>query len=85
MQEDCIVICIDWEAGASLPNYVRASANTRLVGKKLALLLKNLQKHKGLNLNRVHLIGFSLGAHVSGFTGSELPGLKRITGLDPAG
>lgn len=71
---------MDWEAGATLPNYVRASANTRLIGKQLALLMKNLQNYKGLNLERVHLIGFSLGAHVSGFAGSELPGLRRITG-----
>lgn len=81
MQEDCIVICVDWEAGASLPNYVRAAANTRLIGKQLALLLRGLEEHKKLNLSRVHIIGFSLGAHVSGFAGSELPGLKRITGL----
>ncbi|XP_055298643.1 uncharacterized protein LOC129566587 isoform X2 [Sitodiplosis mosellana] len=83
--EDCIVICVDWEAGASLPNYVRAAANTRLIGKQLSFLMKNLQEHKKLDLNRVHIIGFSLGAHVSGFAGSELPGLRRITGLDPAG
>lgn len=79
--EDCIVICVDWEAGASLPNYVRAAANTRLVGKQLAFLLKGLQEYKGLDLSRVHIIGFSLGAHVSGFAGSDLPGLRRITGL----
>lgn len=81
LQEDCIVICVDWEAGASLPNYVRASANTRLIGKQLALLMKELGTHKKLNLSHVHIIGFSLGAHVSGFAGSELPGLKRITGI----
>ncbi|XP_017869804.1 PREDICTED: uncharacterized protein LOC108618343 [Drosophila arizonae] len=83
--EDCIVICVDWENGATFPNYVRAAANTRLVGKQLAMLLRNLQQHKGLNLMRTHVIGFSLGAHVSGFAGAELPGLSRITGLDPAG
>lgn len=75
------MICVDWEAGATLPNYVRAAANTRLIGKQLAFLMKNLQVHKGLDLSRVHVIGFSLGAHVSGFAGSELPGLRRITGL----
>lgn len=72
---------MDWENGAILPNYVRAAANTRLIGKQLASLMKNLQSHKKLDLNRVHIIGFSLGAHVSGFAGSELPGLRRITGL----
>ncbi|KAM8720381.1 hypothetical protein ACLKA7_006431 [Drosophila subpalustris] len=83
--EDCIVICVDWENGATFPNYVRAAANTRLVGKQLAMLLRHLEQHKGLNLMRTHVIGFSLGAHVSGFAGAEFPGLSRITGLDPAG
>lgn len=52
----------------------------RLIGKQLAILIQNLQKYKGLDLSRVHIIGFSLGAHVSGFAGAELPGLSRITG-----
>lgn len=72
---------MDWEHGATLPNYVRAAANTRLIGKQLALLMKNLQDYKKLELSRVHIIGFSLGAHVSGFAGSELHGLRRITGV----
>lgn len=76
---------MDWENGANLPNYVRAATNTRLVGKQLAMLINNLKEHKGLKLSRTHIIGFSLGAHVSGFAGSELSGLARITGLDPAG
>ncbi|GAB0089134.1 uncharacterized protein DMENIID0001_036270 [Sergentomyia squamirostris] len=83
--EDCIVICVDWEKGASLPNYVKAAANTRLVGKQLAQLLAALEKHRSLQMSRVHIIGFSLGAHVAGFAGADLPGLNRITGLDPAG
>ena len=35
--EDCNVICVDWEAGAVDPNYVRAAVNTRLVGKQVIL------------------------------------------------
>ncbi len=29
------MICVDWENGAALPNYVRAAVNTRLVGKQV--------------------------------------------------
>lgn len=40
LQEECNVVCVDWEGGASMPNYLRAAANTRLVGKQLAMLLQ---------------------------------------------
>lgn len=71
---------MDWEGGATLPNYVRASANARLVGKQVAMLISGLNEKLGLPLNDVHLIGFSLGAHVAGFAGAELKNLSRITG-----
>uniref|UniRef100_A0A182IVH9 Lipase domain-containing protein n=1 Tax=Anopheles atroparvus TaxID=41427 RepID=A0A182IVH9_ANOAO len=86
--ENCTVICVDWENGAKLPNYVRAAANTRLVGRQLALLLRLLRTHNGLRLSRVHLIGFSLGSHVAGFAGAEfstasaVPASRRPSG-DP--
>ena len=37
-QVDCNVICVDWENGAQIPNYVRAAVNTRLVGKQVSPL-----------------------------------------------
>ncbi|EFA09964.1 uncharacterized protein LOC100142416 [Tribolium castaneum] len=83
--EEVNVICVDWEKGAILPNYVKATANTRLVGKQLAMLLRGLVDNNGLSLRTTHLVGFSLGAHVAGFAGAELGNLSRITGLDPAG
>ncbi|XP_030768276.1 uncharacterized protein LOC115891834 isoform X2 [Sitophilus oryzae] len=83
--EEVNTICVDWSNGASLPNYVKASANTRLVGKQLSLLLRGMVDKNGLSLRDTHLIGFSLGAHIAGFAGADLGNLSRITGLDPAG
>ncbi|XP_039295518.1 LOW QUALITY PROTEIN: uncharacterized protein LOC111056619 [Nilaparvata lugens] len=83
--EECNVICVDWEKGATFPNYVRAAANTRLVGKQLSMLIAGLHEKLHLPLHKVHIIGFSLGAHVAGFAGAQLKNISRITGLDPAG
>lgn len=46
-------------------------------GKFMNYLIDN-----GLNLDKVHLIGHSLGAHVSGFCGREIitGKAKRLTG-----
>lgn len=83
---DCNVICVDWSRGAATPNYMRAAANTQLVGRQIAVVIKQLINRYGSVVDQFHLIGFSLGAHVSGFTGKELNGtISRITGLDPAG
>ncbi|XP_031827006.2 uncharacterized protein LOC116424575 [Nomia melanderi] len=78
---ECNIVCVDWGPGSAVPNYVRAAANTRLVGRQLAKLIRSLN----VPLEKVHLIGFSLGAHVAGFAGAELANVSRITGLDPAG
>ncbi|KAJ8960020.1 hypothetical protein NQ318_009456 [Aromia moschata] len=77
--EEVNIICVDWSNGASLPNYVKASANTRLVGKQLSLLLRGLVEKNGLSMRNTHLIGFSLGAHIAGFAGADLGNLSRIT------
>ncbi|RWS05831.1 Pancreatic lipase-related protein 1-like protein, partial [Leptotrombidium deliense] len=81
---DSNIIVVDWEKGAALPNYVQAAANTRLVGKQIALLIQTINREKGMSAKDYHMIGFSLGAHIAGFTGSEIRNISRITGLDPA-
>ncbi|XP_058830872.1 pancreatic triacylglycerol lipase-like [Topomyia yanbarensis] len=77
------VIVVDW-AGGSLPLYTQATANTRLVGLEIAYLINKLSEYKGLEPEDVHLIGHSLGAHTAGYAAERIPGLGRITGLDPA-
>ncbi|KAK9878125.1 hypothetical protein WA026_021142 [Henosepilachna vigintioctopunctata] len=81
--DDVNVILVDW-AGGSLPLYTQATANTRLVALELAYLLNYLIENLDMKAEDVHLIGHSLGAHLAGYTGSLVPNLGRITGLDPA-
>ena len=47
---------------------------------QVALLIKAINLEFGDINNNTHLVGFSLGAHVSGFVGKELRNLSRITG-----
>ena len=75
------MIVVDWHKGAVMPLYPVAVANTRLIGRQLRLLLQRLMREAGLQLNKVHMVGHSLGAHTSGYTGRDLKGqLYRITG-----
>lgn len=77
------MIFVDWEKGAAGPSYAVAAANTQLIGRQLAILIADMV---ALNSDpeRMHVIGFSLGAHVAGFAGKALrsSGIRigRITG-----
>ena len=62
---DYNVIIVDWLT-ASGPPYTQATANTRMIGAMTAHFLVFLRDHAGLDLYRVHFIGHSLGAHLSG-------------------
>ncbi|XP_075676898.1 uncharacterized protein LOC113799451 isoform X2 [Dermatophagoides pteronyssinus] len=82
--DDFNIINVDWQNGSKLPNYVQAAANTQLVGKQIARLIRKIERLYNVPPSRFHLIGFSLGAHVAGFAGQEVANISRITGLDPA-
>nr|CAD7589660.1 unnamed protein product [Timema genevievae] len=85
-RENVNVIMVDWEKGAA-NSYPAAVANTELVGRQMSLLLFDMLT-LGANPAKMHVIGFSLGAHIAGCAGHILQnrGIKlgRITGLDPA-
>jgi pimeloyl-ACP methyl ester carboxylesterase len=83
--ENVNVIVVDWSKGNGFP-YTQATANTQVVGAEIAKLIKSLVTDKGDAYTNFHLIGHSLGAHISGYAGRYLGGkVGRITGLDPAG
>ncbi|XP_040192833.1 endothelial lipase isoform X1 [Rana temporaria] len=79
------IIVVDWMFLAH-QLYPDAVNNTKFVGSETARLMDWLQEKANLSLQNVHLIGYSLGAHVAGFSGNYVNGtIGRITGLDPAG
>lgn len=84
-RKDMNVIVVDWNYGAANLNYLEAVKNTREVASNVTAFIQMLQE-QGANLSSIHLIGVSLGAHISGFTGANLKGeIGRISALDPAG
>ncbi|KAF2368030.1 Lipase/vitellogenin [Trinorchestia longiramus] len=83
---DCNVLAVSWQSGSSSLSYYSVQSRVPQVGEEVGRVLQYLLDHAGLSSLLLHLIGHSLGAHVSGFAGKYLNGtLARITGLDPAG
>lgn len=68
--------------------YAAAAGSVSTVASAIRGLLARLEK-AGLPPERIHVVGFSLGAHAAGEAGRQLsdagkPKLGRITALDPA-
>ncbi|CAB3239792.1 unnamed protein product [Arctia plantaginis] len=83
--QDCNVIVVDW-SGLASQGYNTAVNGVPSVGQHLGNFLVWLINTGGGNWNNVHLVGFSLGAHVVGVAGRQAGGRpSRVTGLDPAG
>ncbi|XP_044733591.1 phospholipase A1-like [Chrysoperla carnea] len=80
---DYNIFAVDWGKLAPAPCYPSAVSNSRHVGACTAQLIERL---RDLDVTDIHVIGFSLGAHVAGFAANNLRPYKlpRITGLDPA-
>ncbi|XP_061708238.1 uncharacterized protein LOC133518594 [Cydia pomonella] len=83
--EDANVIVVDWRTLAG-SNYITAVAGVPSVGQALGDFVVWLRNTGGGVWTNVHLVGFSLGAHIVGVAGRQAGGRPaRVTGLDPAG
>lgn len=78
---DYNVIIVDWSPIAQTPFYPAPMYETNDVAKYYAKFV-NFLISKGLDTNKLHLIGHSLGAHISGFVGEIIGNqtIARITG-----
>lgn len=77
------VVAVDWHRLAIAPCYPLAVHNVPHVGDCVAQLIRQLLSAEAVD---IHVIGFSLGAHVPAFSANSLRPYKIpwITGLDPA-
>ncbi|XP_063383420.1 pancreatic triacylglycerol lipase-like [Cydia fagiglandana] len=84
-KSDVNVIVVDWSRLA-LSDYATAALGVPAVGRGVGQFLRFLNQVTGARFDNMHLVGFSLGAHLVGNAGRELGGqVIRVTGLDPAG
>ncbi|KAL1023096.1 hypothetical protein UPYG_G00036360 [Umbra pygmaea] len=84
-EQDANVIVVDWLYTAQ-NHYPVVAQKTKIVGQEIAHFIDWLEEATNIHLKNLHLIGYSLGAHVAGFAGSHTSNkVGRITGLDPAG
>ncbi|XP_038207773.1 pancreatic triacylglycerol lipase-like [Zerene cesonia] len=82
---DFNIIVVDWHKAAN-SLYTTSVRAVPCIGNHLGNFVQWLFDNHGGNWDKVHFIGFSLGAHVVGNAGRAVSGrIKRITGLDPAG
>ncbi|XP_060725128.1 lipoprotein lipase [Tachysurus vachellii] len=78
------VVVVDWLDRAS-HHYPTSAENTRIVGGDVAQFIDWLE-FIGYPLEKLHVLGYSLGAHVAGIAGNLASNkVNRITGFDPAG
>uniref|UniRef100_A0A8D0GW52 Lipoprotein lipase n=1 Tax=Sphenodon punctatus TaxID=8508 RepID=A0A8D0GW52_SPHPU len=79
------VIVVDWLRRAQ-QHYPVSAAYAQQVGEDIATFVDWMEEQFNYQLDNLHLLGYSLGAHAAGIAGSlTKTKINRITGLDPAG
>ncbi|CAG7816452.1 unnamed protein product, partial [Allacma fusca] len=67
------LVCLSWEQLASEDNYFDTVENTAMAGKRLSDFISFLKRSGFIRTyDAVHIIGFGIGAHLGGVTGSQI-------------
>ena len=89
------MIAVDWGALSmdssskdpliAFKNYKVAVSHLPLVGRRVGDMISFLHQRRFTTLRKVHIVGFSLGAHVAGYAGEHVyrgwfTKIARITG-----
>ncbi|XP_060527866.1 lipase member H-B-like [Cylas formicarius] len=82
---DANIFVVDWSRISKNIFYPIPMMATWEVGNHIAKYLNYLTDNLGVDPGDIHMVGHSLGAHVSGFAARAAKGrIGRVTGLDPA-
>ena len=79
IKENCNFIAVDWEESANI-GYFSSASKVQPIGILTGNFL-NFLITQGLKVSQLHIIGFSLGAHIAGKAGDHVrEQVPRITG-----
>ncbi|XP_060838912.1 pancreatic triacylglycerol lipase-like isoform X1 [Rhopalosiphum padi] len=82
---DYNVVCVDWSVIALDLPYFTARLRCKEIGNYIGEMITTITENTSQSNDDIHIIGFSMGAHIAGYAGKHLGGkVHRITGLDPA-
>lgn len=63
-------------------SYFTARMRCKEIGNYVAVMINTMTENTPQSNDDIHIIGFSMGAHIAGYTGKRLEGkLQRITGM----
>lgn len=79
---DLNVLAVDWSELLAMPIYFMSVSNMMGAAERVAEVVDFMVKTGILDLDRLHIIGHSLGAHLAGVTAENIQSgpVKRITG-----
>jgi len=79
---DYNVVCVDWSMIAVDFPYFTARMRCKDIGNYVGEMIMTMTENTPQSNDDIHIIGFSMGAHIAGYAGKRLEGkVHRITGM----